>query len=172
MRIAWLAVSLVMASTATAQETSVDRPGRIAATAATSTCLGEPRSPQCAAETLLACLTRAEARLCRAVGITDVPPPAEPIQTEYVIERVSVIRPEDVTDDLRGLDWFKPGFALIEVLRRTCPAAMRACLDEEWEEIQVYAKPAGGRWEIVTWRGENQPDGVPDIPDTYRPPPP
>lgn len=167
-----LAVLLVCAGAARAQETSIDKPGRISASAATSTCLADPRTPQCATETLLACLTRAEARYCRAVGIGEVAPPEAPIVTEYVIERVSVIRPEDVTEDLRGLDWFKPGFALVEVLRRSCAAPARACVDEEWEEIQVYAKPAGGRWEIVTWRGENEPDGAPDIPDNYRPPPP
>ncbi|MGQ0662387.1 MAG: hypothetical protein ACT4P2_02140 [Pseudomonadota bacterium] len=150
--------------------TAEDAAGRIALKTSTSACIGEPASPVCAALTLLACFARAERELCRRVGVADPGVPAAPALIEYVIERVSVIRPEDVTEDLRDLEWFRPGYALIEILRRSCPAEQESCAQERWEEAQIYARPlgdgpAGGRWKIVTWRGDGEPDTAPEIPE-------
>ncbi len=118
-----LALACALPVLAAMAQTSKEAPGRIGPEAATSTCLGAPATPACATETLLACLARGDAALCRAVGAATPPRSGEPQQTEYVMERVSLIRPEDVTDDLRDLDWFKPGYALVEAQRRACPAS-------------------------------------------------
>jgi hypothetical protein len=168
------AVVALSALPAAAQSSNVaqatkDKPGRIGPDTATSLCLGAPSTPACAAETLLACLTRGDDALCRAVG-TAVPPRAsgEKQQTEYVTDRVSLIRPEDVTDDLRDLDWFKPGYTLVEAQRRSCPASAASCDGEAWEDLQVYLRqgPDGAAaWEVVHWRSESEPEVPQELPD-------
>ena len=150
-------------------QTPKPAPARIAPDAATSRCLGAPTTPACAAETLLACLARGDAALCRAVGTTAPPRAAEPVQVEYVMERVSIIRPEDVTEDLREVEWFKPGYALVEAQRRLCPASAGTCEGESWDYLQVYLRQrpdaAAPGWEIVHWRSESEPDVPQEIPD-------
>jgi hypothetical protein len=150
-------------------QSSKGAPGRLTPTMATSICIGQPRTPICAAETLLACLARTDAALCSTVG---VPPPA-PLpdgvpQIEYVIERVSVIRLEDVTDDLKELDWYKPGHTLVELLRRACPAAQTDCQDESWDGVQVYLRDRTGAWEIVHWRSDSEQDTPPQEPENFQ----
>ena len=159
-------------------QTSRTDPGHVTPSASTSACIGAATTAICAAETLLACLARDDSALCRKVGA--VPPArriegAGRIQIEYVIVRVSVIRPEDITDDTRDLDWYKPGYTLIEMDRRACPAAQARCdADDDWDDLQVYLRRASGtgrEWQVVTWRSESEPDLAPDIPDGFRPPP-
>lgn len=153
-------------------QTSKESPGRITPVSATSACIGGATTPSCATETLLACLTRGDAALCRAVSAAAPPRPAgEPMQTEYVLERVSIIRVEDISDDLRDVEWFKPGYALVEALRRACPAASASCEDESWDDLQVYLRQRPGaepaQWEIVYWRSDSEPDVSPELPDDF-----
>ena len=158
-------------------QSSRDNPGHITPDRATSRCIGSATSPVCAAETLLACLARADDSLCRQVGAA---PPARPvgnagkIQIDYVIVRVSVIRPEDVTDDTRDLDWYKPGYTLIEMDRRACPAEQASCGGDEWDDLQVYLRRqsdgATPTWEVAAWRSESEPDLAPEIPDSFQHP--
>jgi hypothetical protein len=143
--------------------------GRVAPDSATSPCIGTATSPVCMAETLLACFARAEAGLCAKAGADPRAGTREPGPIEYVIERVNVIRAEDITEDLRDVDWFKPGYTLVELRRRNCPAA-GGCGSETWDDVQVYLRPRDGGWEIVNWRSEAEPEGAPEIPDAYRPP--
>lgn len=169
MRAALLLGTLLLASLPALAQTPKPAPGRITVDTATSQCLGAPATPSCAAETLLACLARGEAALCRAVGAATPTRSGEPVQVEYVMERVSIIRPEDVTDDLRDLEWFKPGYALVEAQRRLCPASAGSCDGESWEDVQVYLRQrqdaAPPVWEIVHWRSESEPDVPQEIPD-------
>lgn len=91
------------------------------------------------------------------------------MQSEYVIERISVIRTEDVTEDLREVEWFRPGYTLIEALRRNCAAAEADCSGESWDDFQVYLRPrpdtAPTLWDIVYWRSESEPDVPQEVPD-------
>ncbi len=168
------AAATALASAAPAIAQSKQAPARITPTSATSGCIGSLATPVCAAETLLACLTRNDDGLCRQVGAA--PPTrsadaAGPLQVEYTIDRVSVIRPEDVTDDTRDLDWFKPGYTLVEISRRTCPASQANCEDNSWEYVQVYLRPAAGGsspWQVVNWRGDAEDDTAPEIPDAFQ----
>lgn len=158
-------------------QSSRDNPGHITPDGATSRCIGSAATPVCAAETLLACLARADDSLCRQVGAT---PPARPvgnagkIQIDYVIVRVSVIRPEDITDDTRELDWYKPGYTLIEMDRRACPAEQASCSGDDWDDLQVYLRRrtdgATPTWEVAAWRSESEPDLAPEIPDSFQHP--
>lgn len=167
-----MAIAAVPAPRAAAQ-TAKETPGRITPTSATSPCVGRPETSVCAAETLLACLARSDAGLCRAVATpAPAPLPDGVPQTEYVIERVSVIRPADVTDDLKELEWYKPGYTLIEMLRRSCPATQADCGDESWEGVQVYLRHqrsgAAAGWEVVHWRADSEPDTPPQEPENFQ----
>ncbi len=155
--------------------------GKIALNSATSACIGQPTTPVCAVETLLACWMRGQPALCRAVAVVSESRAAERIagpaataesETQYAIERASIIRREDVTDDLRGVEWFKPGFALVELVRRACPQGPERCEDEPWQEMQIVLRPEAGRWSVVVWRSDNEPDTAPEIPDELRQPAP
>src|SRR5262245_5418557 len=113
-----------LATSAAGAQTSTAKPGRVGPGVATRSCIGTAATPVCAAETLLACMARAEAELCRRVGVAD-PRTAvgqPPSLLEYVIDRSSIIKREDIPDDLRDTDWYKPGYALIEIERRSCAA--------------------------------------------------
>jgi hypothetical protein len=171
------ALALGLFAPAAPAQMSKESPGRIGPAATTSVCLGTPTTPACAAETLLACLTRSDTALCRAVGAATPPRSAvDPLQTEYVIERVSIIQPDDVTDDLRDVEWFKPGYALVEALRRACSATNPDCQDELWDDLQVYLRQRLGAtpaaWEVVYWRSDSEPDMSPELPDDFVKPPP
>ena len=167
-----LTVLLALAALPAAAQSAKESPGRIAPGSATSQCIGQPETPICAAETLLACMARGDASLCRSVLATAPQPlPNGVPQLEYVIERVSVIRPESVTDDLKDLEWYRPGYTLVEMLRRTCPASDVSCSTETWEGVQVYLRRRGGGtgpWEIVHWRSEGEPDTPPDEPENFQ----
>jgi hypothetical protein len=149
-----------------AQSNKAGKIGRITPTQATSACVGSAGSPTCATETLLACFARADRSLCERVGADPRNGVREPGPTEYVIDRISVIRAEDITEDLREVEWFKPGYTLVELRRRRCAAE---CGDEPWEDMQVYLRPRGAAWEIVNWRGEVEEDEVPEMPEKFEP---
>jgi hypothetical protein len=140
---------------------------RIGTAVASSTCIGEIANPRCAAETLIACFVRQTAALCGRVGASlRQVPRIENRLIEYVIERDSVITAEQITDDLRDLEWFKPGFTLVEIRMRNCVVD---CASESWENLQVYlsAHPTG--WRVVSWRIDSEPEAVPELPEEFRP---
>ena len=85
---------------------------RVGLRSATSTCIGDASSPRCAVDTLMACLARATRALCLRVGAELPDPMPEPRAVEYVVERESVIRADEITDDLRDVAWFRPGYTL------------------------------------------------------------
>jgi len=144
-------------------------PSRVAPGHATSACIGETSSPSCAAETLIACLARVDKALCARVGATVSELPRDARLVEYVIERESVIRPEQVTDELRDVAWFQPGFVLVEAQFRTCAAARSTCDDDDWDELQIYLRPRDGWWEVAGWRASAEPDRPGEVPDAFRP---
>jgi hypothetical protein len=160
---------MLCAATAPAQtRTAEAKIGRVGPGTATSPCIGTATSPVCMAETLLACFARADAALCSPAGADARAGAREPGLIEYLIERVTVIRPEDITEELRDLDWFKPGYTLVEIRRRHCPGDA-GCGSEAWDDLQIYLRPRGDLWEVVSWRSEAEPEGAPEIPDAFRP---
>ena len=130
--------------------------------------VGEATSPRCTAETLIACLARVDRALCARVGATVAELPREARLVEYVIERESVIRPDQVTDELRDVAWFKPGFVLVEAQLRACAPARPACDDDDWDDLQIYLRPRDGRWEVAGWRSSAEPDRPGEIPEAFR----
>ena len=173
----FLAVALLALPATGRAQSSRAKPGHITPTTASSTCIGAATTPVCAAETLLACLARGDESLCRRVGA--VPPArrldnAGNIQIDYVLVRVSVIKAADITDDTRDLDFYKPGYTLIEMDRRACPAEQASCESDDWDDLQVYLRKVVGAdhtlWQVVSWRSESEPDLAPDIPDQFQHP--
>ena len=144
-----------------------DKIGRIGPAQATSNCIGSASSPVCSTETLLACFARAEPALCAKVGADSRSAGRGAGAIEYWIERVSEIRAEDITEDLRELEWFKAGYTLVELRRRGCRP--EGCNDENWEDMQVYLRPRGASWEIVAWRGDLEQESAPEVPESFRP---
>lgn len=165
--IARLALALfLLAGAADAQTTAA--PGR-AALDGELACGGQAGNPPCAAALFFACAARLSDEVCAIVGLTEIPKLVEqPQALEFAIERTSTIRPEDITDDTRHLTWFRPGFLLVEAQMRRCPAE-GSCADESWDDWQIYLREADGRFLVVYWRGDSQPDQPPEIPEAFLP---
>jgi hypothetical protein len=77
---------------------------------ATSTCIGDPRTPLCAVETFLACSSRQNLDLCDLVGVKHFSYPDEKYTSRYRIVSAKVLTQDDMTEDLKDTDWWKPGF--------------------------------------------------------------
>jgi hypothetical protein len=167
MRALALAVSLFVAGAAFAQT-----PSRVTQDASNVDCVGQAGDPACAVATFLACAVRRAPELCEAVGLAE-PPRAidEGVAVEWLIERASTIRERDVTDDLKHFAWFKAGNILVEAQLRRCAPALPDCAAESWDDWQIYLAPVDGKFRIVGWRGDSEPDGPPEIPDAFRPEP-
>ncbi len=134
-------------------------------------CGGQATSPACATALFFACAARLSDEVCAIVGLSEIPKLVEqPQALEFAIERTSTIRPEDVTDDTRHLSWFRAGFLLVEAQARLCPAE-GSCAGEGWYDWQVYLREADGRFLVVYWRGDTEPEQPPEIPEAFLPTP-
>ena len=124
---------------------------RITPSTADSACIGNPVTPLCAVETWFACHIRDDLSFCRVVGQEpDWMKPGPPMSAwEYVVERIHQIRPEDVTEELRNMDWFRPGYFEFWVKVRACPSPQTTCPGETWIRIYYSVKPVGGLWHIA-----------------------
>ncbi|MBL8702985.1 MAG: hypothetical protein JNK67_31670 [Alphaproteobacteria bacterium] len=135
---------------------------------ASSTCVGESGSARCAVDTLMACFARASRSLCARIGAEPPDGAPEPRRLEYVVERESVISADQITDDLREIAWFKPGFTLVELQIRSCKPDAADCDSETWEDLQVYLRQQGPAWRVVHWRAPGDPDAPVQVPDALR----
>jgi hypothetical protein len=164
----FLLLALSVAGAAHAQ--THDQPGR-AAPDGELACGGQARDVPCALALFFACAARQTDDVCAIVGLTEIPKLVEkPQALEFAIERTSTIRPEDVTEELKHLSWFRPGFRLVEAQMRRCPDA-GDCSGESWDDWQVYLREADGRFLVVYWRGDSEPEMAPEIPDAFLPAP-
>ena len=140
----------------------------VSPTAATSPCIGESGNRRCVVDTLMACFARAARSQCARIGAEPPEGAPEPRRLEYIVERESEIRADQITDDLRDVAWFKPGFTLIEIQIRACAADAADCDGESWEDLQVYLRQQGAVWRVVHWRAPGDPDAPVQIPDALR----
>lgn len=126
----------------------------------------------CAVARFYACAAAQDAAFCAQLGFAEIPKLVEtPQPVEFVIERTSTIEAKDVTDDLKHLPWFRPGFLLVEAQARRCPAN-GSCEGEEWDDWQIYIRRDETTAQIVYWRGDSEPDQPPEIPESFRAPAP
>jgi hypothetical protein len=70
----------------------------ITPTEATSTCIGEPKTPVCAVETMMACMVRRDESLCRRVGIEKACFDSKISGIAYRIDETRFLRESDIPE--------------------------------------------------------------------------
>jgi hypothetical protein len=73
-----------------------DQVSVVGPTGSTSNCIGDPRTPECALETLFACVVRRDPELCRRVGVKE--PMIEPCFDPRILDiryKIEKVRPLD-----------------------------------------------------------------------------
>ncbi len=133
----------------------------VSPTESTSDCIGDPRMPLCALETLLACIARKELRLCHRVGIFDYTPPGSPTTLRYRVLEIKILTEADMRPDLAEADWWKPGYADIAVEHLDAH-------DVRDYRVSYIVKPITHGWEVMEWAGwgvedVDSPDDVDDV---------
>jgi hypothetical protein len=133
---------------------------RITAKSATSTCIGDPRTPLCAAETFLACVARQAPQLCERVAVEWRSGFAEePREEVYRVRSIKRERLQDFSKDARrDLELYgvrpgivAPGDVMVSLwLRQSEPI----CEKQHWCFYDVYARRMDGGWQIISWFGE------------------
>ena len=126
---------------------------RIAASDATSGCIGNPVTPLCAVETFIACWVRADPALCRRVGVDKKSIKPRNYSIEYYVELMRTLRPEDIALRLKDTYWYRPGFIEIELQERYCFPERKTCAVGAWKIFFYTLKQVDGKWQIVGWAG-------------------
>ena len=152
--IRWLSFALLAllgwAADAPAQESAPDiDPAQIrfiTPTASSSSCIGDPRTPLCALDTLFACIARNELRLCHRVRIFDYTPPKPAAAYRYRVLWIKILTEADMRPDLAATNWWKPGYADIAVEH----------LDLDYHNVGQHntsysLRPTVHGWEVITW---------------------
>lgn len=145
---AWAGLtSCLLASVTAAQEIDSNEVRVITPTKATSTCIGDPKTPVCAVETMMACVYRLDMDLCRRVGIHEFPLPEKKGRALYRILSVDTLSTENIPPDLRGAYWMQPGYVEMTVLEldTKLPWCSDGC------RMSYSLKPSPTGWEIVSW---------------------
>jgi hypothetical protein len=125
----------------------------IAPTEATSTCIGDPRTPVCAVETFLACIERRDKRLCQRAVVFDFSFAHSPAGTRYQVLSSRILREEDVPPEERHDDeWMLPSYAEVVIRHLTVrrPWCPNGC------EVYYSVKPMGIEWKVTAWMIEGK----------------
>ena len=131
----------------------------------TSRCIGDPRTPLCAVETLMACFIRRQGQLCAIshgyppseAGRFRLSKPGPSYRTEYRVVRFHLIRNNDPLLNL-DVEWLKPGDVDITVYRRFCLPPRQSCLGEPVTRFVYAVRRDGDRWRITGYAAHNAPD--------------
>lgn len=120
-------------------------PSRITPDTANITCVGKADTPQCATATFFACAVRRTAEICAAAGLTEPPRLFDgTVAVEWLVDRASIIRERDVTEDLQHFAWFKAGNTLVEAQVRRC-ARSGGLFGRRLGRLADLSRPARGR---------------------------
>jgi len=148
----WGAVAAVLillcGSVARAGETFPSDVRTIAATTATSSCIGDPRTPVCAVETFRACSARQDNALCLRVGGEGFMFQKHPYNLRYRILSVCPLTPRNIPPEFRNSRGMAPGNVEVVLLelpdptRNTCPEGCK---------YDYIARPINDEWQIVYW---------------------
>ena len=131
----------------------------------TSRCIGEPRTPLCAVETLMACFIRRQVRLCTIseglpeseAGQFHLSPPGPSYRTEYRVVHFAVISKNSPKLQL-DVEWLQPGDVEMTVYRRSCLMPRSSCVGEPARGYHYVARPDGDRWRITAYAAHDAPD--------------
>lgn len=143
-----LSLALLSGALATAVAGAADELNRseirvIEADRATSTCIGDPRTPVCAIETKLACDARQDASLCRKAGTVQGPQPRQAGTLRYRVVEVEIV-PEG--SPLTILPFVKPGFAVVTIAYPDHPTEAFP----DGHELRLPVRPVPGGWAVMT----------------------
>ena len=135
-------------------------------TTTSSKCIGDPKTPLCAVETVIACFIRGDDDLCRigmglekTPGLTFLRLPPE----IYWVVRREVLMEQTIPWRSHELDW-RPGEASvqagdirIDVVEKVCSKgefSHTACeTDPDVPAISTYiVRRRGDRWAVIDWR--------------------
>ncbi len=135
-----VAIFLLGITAARAAETYPSEVRTITTTSATSSCIGAPKTPVCAVETLLGCFARREAKLCRSITMQPFDP-AEAPPTEVSYRILWVLISQEKRDAAKALH------AVVAVER----------FRDEWADIYIhFLNSNGSRWTIDDWGMEGE----------------
>lgn len=120
-----------------------------------STCIGAPQAPLCAAETLLACFQRNQPDLCRMVddgaGVYDSVFATSSAETGYLAYRIVETRPIGKAEP--ALSQARPGDILYLIELRGGAPGKSAPPTGEPPQRFLLRPEAGGIWKVVHWGG-------------------
>lgn len=119
----------------------------ITPTSATSKCIGDPKTPICAVENLLACRVRKKQELCDLVNIHNESLDGKPTSISYRIIKSHVYTKREIPKDMEDSPWMKPGYAWVAVkdynLKQDwCP---KGCT------VGFSLRPSASGWEIADY---------------------
>lgn len=117
---------------------------------ATSTCIGKPQTPLCAAETFFACMLRNAPSLCQAVGVSPFGPD-KAVKERYKFKSARVLTAKNV-EAAKGADWARPGNVDMHFLTCSC-FADSTCTTYQRYAVVLAPRP-DGTWSAVSWSSE------------------
>jgi hypothetical protein len=141
----------------------------ITQTWSSSHCIGRPVDPICAVETAIACLARAQAALCRRVGVKDLPRPLwRPRANRYRLLSIRWIDEGDIAGIYRSFRYRTPELweripddlqirmddVQIAVEQDICASYHEEghrCTAPSWL-FDYYVRRRGDEWYVITWR--------------------
>lgn len=119
----------------------------ITPTTASSKCIGDPKTPICAVETLLACRGLNKKELCDLVGVHNQRLDGEPYSFSYRIMKSHIITKREIPKSLADAYWIKPGYAEVEIEDVSFNDEM--CTD--FCRVSYALRPSSAGWIVIEW---------------------
>lgn len=122
----------------------------ITQTTASSSCIGQPRTPLCAVETFLACGARLDWELCEKVGIDGLSNDTKDDHAKYKFETASYFTQAQY-DKLGREPWAAPGNVEVRLAVSFCDT--KGC--SPYSTISYALGKAQTGWLLLSWGGED-----------------
>lgn len=133
---------------------------------ATSKCIGDPKTPLCAVETVIACFARMDISLCQRVGQKGKTYLGEDARkVHYKIINARVLTEKDMEADFlknfsKHPNWWKPGFVKFTLSSpddgkncstKYCSFDHAVSLGNECCYTDYIVNPIGKYWHVISW---------------------
>lgn len=119
----------------------------ITPTTATSKCIGDPKTPICAVETLLACRGLNKKELCDLVGVHNQRLDGEPYSFSYRIMKSHIYKKREIPKSLADAYWIKPGYADVSI--EELAFDNERCTD--FCKVGYSLRPSSTGWIVIEW---------------------
>ena len=122
------------------------------AKAASSECIGRPRTPMCGIETVIDCVHYIRSKRCDAYDGDDILKEVNPVRVEYAINKSGFVNPAQVRHVLRYsfidefLYFVYPDSYQARVFLRVCPDTQSSCAGIGWHDFLFALNQVGGDW--------------------------